>query len=136
VASRSKRPAKRRVDGGGRTTPKGGDTAVTSASTDASGPSDAGSGKGAARGTAARAAARDKKSTAPSTSSRYTPPVPSYQKASGPIVPILMFTFWGLGIAMIICNYLQFLPGGVSNWYVFGGLGLILAGIVTATQYR
>ena len=62
--------------------------------------------------------------------------MPTYKKVSPPWVPVLMFGFWGLGIAMIIANYLQFLPGAVSNWYVFGGLGLILAGIVTATQYR
>ena len=37
---------------------------------------------------------------------------------------------------MIVANYLQMLPGAVTNWYVFGGLGLILAGIITATQYR
>ncbi len=37
---------------------------------------------------------------------------------------------------MIVANYMNFLPGAVTNWYVFGGLGLILAGIITATQYR
>ncbi len=47
-----------------------------------------------------------------------------------------MFGFMGLGILMIVANYLQILPGSVTNWYVFGGLGLILAGIITATQYR
>jgi hypothetical protein len=141
VASRSKRPTKRRVEGGGRTTPKGGAAAAADTSAPVIGgpkdtTSDSGDSKSSARGTAARSAARDKRSVSPDSSSRYTPPVPSYRKTSGPIVPILMFTFWGLGIAMIMFNYFQFLPGGVSNWYVFGGLGLILAGIVTATQYR
>jgi len=131
VANRPNRPAKRRVEGGGRVTPKGGPTKddpdTSTVDPKASPP----------KGTAARAAARNsKRTTAPEPSGRYTPRVPSYQKTSGPIVPILMFTFWGLGIAMIMFNYLQFLPGAVSNWYVFGGLGLILAGIVTATQYR
>ena len=31
---------------------------------------------------------------------------------------------------------LALLPGGTSNWYLDGGLGLILAGIITATQYH
>jgi hypothetical protein len=136
VASQSKRPAKRRVEGGGRVTPKGGATASADSTTRTSTSDDAKSSSGAPRGTAARSAAKSKRTTSPDSSSRYTPPVPSYKKSSGPIVPILMFTFWGLGIAMIIANYLTFLPGGVSNWYVFGGLGLILAGIVTATQYH
>jgi len=125
------RPTKRRVEGSGRVTPKGGPTKAepdTSTVDPKANPP---------KGTAARAAARSsKRTTTPEASGRYTPRVPSYQKTSGPIVPILMFTFWGLGIAMIMFNYLQFLPGAVSNWYVFGGLGLILAGIVTATQYR
>ena len=47
-----------------------------------------------------------------------------------------MFVPWGLGILMIILNYVGVLPGSVSNWYVFGGLGLILVGIIMATQYH
>lgn len=35
---------------------------------------------------------------------------------------------------MIIVNYMDLLPGGTSNWYLLGGLGLVLAGIMTATQ--
>jgi hypothetical protein len=45
-----------------------------------------------------------------------------------------MFGLLGLGTAMIIVNYVDLLPGGTSNWYLLGGLGLVLAGIVTATQ--
>jgi hypothetical protein len=106
VANRPNRPEKRRVEGGGRVTPKGSTNAAP------------------------------KRGGGPEPSTRYTPPVPTYKKVSPPWVPVLMFGFWGLGIAMIIANYLQFLPGAVSNWYVFAGLGLVLAGIVTATQYR
>ena len=110
MADTPKRPGKRRVEGG-RVTPKGG-------------PSKDG------------AKSSPKRTTAPEASTRYTPRVPTYQKVSPPWVPGLMFGFWGLGIAMIVANYLQLLPGAVTNWYVFGGLGLILAGIITATQYR
>jgi len=103
------RPTKRRVpgaDGGGRTTPKGG------------------SGKG------------DKARSTPEGGGRYTPPVPSYQKSSPMWVPVLMFAFWGLGFLVILANYVDLVPGDTSNWYLLAGLGLILAGILTATQYR
>jgi hypothetical protein len=72
----------------------------------------------------------------PEASSRYTPPVPVYVKESPRWVPVLMFALLGLGLVMIILNYLELLPGSVSNWYLLGGLGLIFAGIITATQYR
>ena len=50
-------------------------------------------------------------------------------------VPILMFAFLGIGTLMILVNY----TGAVwstNNWVLLGGLALILAGIVTATQYH
>ena len=54
------------------------------------------------------------------------------------MVPYLMFGLMGLGLVVILANYV--IPGGhlgtPSNWYLLGGLGLILAGIVAATQYR
>ncbi len=69
-------------------------------------------------------------------SSRYTPPVPVYMKQSPRWVPILMFALWIIGALVIICYYLDFLPGGRSQWYLAGGLALILAGLYTATKYR
>jgi hypothetical protein len=51
-------------------------------------------------------------------------------------VPILMFSLLGLGIVTIFLNYTGTLPGAPSNVFLLGGLGLILAGIITATQYR
>ena len=47
-----------------------------------------------------------------------------------------MFVPWGLGIVVIILNYVELLPGSVSNWWVLGGLLLILVGIIAATQYH
>jgi hypothetical protein len=108
VANQPNRPQKRRVEGSGRVTPKGGGD------------------KSAKAG----------RSTTPDPSSRYTPPIPSYQKVSPPWWPATMFIPWGLGIVVIIMNYVSLLPGAVSNWYVFGGLGLILTGIIAATQYH
>ena len=50
-------------------------------------------------------------------------------------VPILLFSLLGLGVATIIANYLGVF-WDTSNVVLLGGLGLILAGIITATQYR
>lgn len=53
------------------------------------------------------------------------------------IIPILMFGLIGLGLIVILGNYIiQDRFGAPSNWYLLGGLGLILAGIVAATQYE
>lgn len=53
------------------------------------------------------------------------------------IIPVLMFGLIGLGLIVILGNYIiQDHLGAPSNWYLLGGLGLILAGIVAATQYE
>jgi hypothetical protein len=74
----------------------------------------------------------------PEASSRYTPPTARYEHRPSPWwVPALMFGLLGLGLLMIVLNYMGGVPGGEPNgWYLLGGLGLILAGIMTATQYR
>jgi hypothetical protein len=42
-----------------------------------------------------------------------------------------------LGFLVIFLHYVDlFLPGAASNWWLLGGLGLILGGILAATQYR
>ena len=69
-------------------------------------------------------------------SSRYTPPVPRYVKESPRWVPALMFGLLIAGALAIVLNYLGVTPDSPSNWYLLGGLGAILAGIITATQYR
>lgn len=58
-------------------------------------------------------------------------------KPSSAIVPIVMFGSFVVGIGIILFNYLPHgLLGMPSNWYLLGGLGLILVGIIAATQYR
>jgi hypothetical protein len=69
-------------------------------------------------------------------SSRYTPPIPRNVKVSPIWVPIVMFTFLGAGAVVIFLNYLGLMPGDTNNWYLLVGLGLILMGIITATQYH
>ena len=39
-------------------------------------------------------------------------------------VPVLILTFFGLGLICIVLNYLGLLPGGASNVYLFVGPGL------------
>ncbi len=68
--------------------------------------------------------------------SRYQAPVPAGSESSPPWVPVLMFGLLGVGVLVIFFNYVGWLPGGVSNGYLLLGLGSILGGIVTATQYR
>ena len=62
------------------------------------------------------------------------------------------FAFWGLFIVglfllpelvskgtlrtIIFANYLSWLPGSPDTLWLFVGLGGILGGIITATQYR
>jgi hypothetical protein len=69
-------------------------------------------------------------------SSRYTPPIPKSTKKSpkwmGPLILGLLI----LGAAMIVFNYFNVLPSSPTNWYLIGGIGLIAAGFITATQYR
>ena len=72
----------------------------------------------------------------PEPSSRYTPPVPRSQKVSPMWVPVLMFALLGIGMLIIFLNYIEVLPGGTKNMYLLAGLGSILGGIITATQYR
>lgn len=79
--------------------------------------------------------------SAPATSARHTPPKPA-GKHAGPSprwVPVLMFALWGLGLLLIVLNYMGVLPGasdGGNGWYLVAGLVSILAGIMVATQYR
>jgi hypothetical protein len=71
---------------------------------------------------------------------RYTAPTTrSGRKPSPRWVPVLMFALWGLGLLVIVLNYMAVLPGsddGGNGWYLVAGLMSILGGIVAATQYH
>lgn len=112
------KPTKRRVPGGsgsGRVTPKGGPS---------------------------RAAGSSTATSRPQASARYTPPVPREMKVSPWWVPALMGALLVLGTAVILLNYVGllpdwgFLPDDTSNVWLLVGLGLILVGIVVATQWH
>jgi Cell division protein CrgA len=69
-------------------------------------------------------------------SGRYTAPIPIEYRESSRWVPIFMLTFFGVGLFMILLNYLGVLPGGASNGYLMGGLGFIVVGFITATRWH
>lgn len=56
------------------------------------------------------------------------PPSPAW-------VPVLMFGLLGGGVAVILLNYVGSI-WDTSNPILLLGLGMILGGIITATQYR
>jgi Cell division protein CrgA len=115
--ARSMAPPKRK--GGGRVTPKG-----TRPGVNAAVPSVA---KDPIRADGPVRAAQ--------ASSRYTPPVPRAMKVSPTWVPVLMFTLLVAGILVIVLNYIGVI-WDTNNWLLLVGLGLILGGIVTATQWH
>ena len=67
---------------------------------------------------------------------RYTPPIPKQYKESPRWIPVLLLVFLVAGMCTIMGNYLNLLPGGAKNAYLFVGLGLITCGFVTATRWR
>ena len=76
-------------------------------------------------------------SSGPDASTRYTPPVPKAAKESPAWVPWLMAAFLLLGVLVIFLHYTEsLLPVATSSWWLLVGLGLILGGIITATQFR
>ncbi len=73
----------------------------------------------------------------PKATGRYTPPVPRSEKVSPRWVPIVMFGSLGLGMLIILANYVSLLPGDEpSNMYLLLGLVFITVGFVTATKFH
>jgi hypothetical protein len=91
-------------------------------------------GAGAAQGASTKGSGRTTpKGTA---STRYTPPTPKTVVRSPLWVPTLMFALLGIGVAVVVVNYLGLLPGEQQNWYLILGLAEITAGFVVATVYK
>ncbi len=70
----------------------------------------------------------------------YTPDTVSHTGHEGlppsPVwIPILMFSLLGGGVAVILLNYVGSF-WDTTNPILLLGLGMILGGIITATQYR
>jgi hypothetical protein len=69
----------------------------------------------------------------------YQPPPPKKPKPSPRWVGAATLSILGLGVAVIILNYLgieQVLPGAPRNLYLWSGLGGIALGFGLATQWR
>jgi hypothetical protein len=94
------------------------------------------SGRVTPKGTTSTRRVTQKGGTSMQSQGRYTPPVPKEFKVSPMWVPVLMFSLLGVGMLMIVTNYMGILPGGASNAYLLVGLGLITAGFITATRYH
>jgi hypothetical protein len=74
--------------------------------------------------------------------------VPVKLKRASRLAPILMFTFFGLGVIVILLNYLPGapllgtvggwvgLPTDTDNWYLLIGLLFICIGFGAATKYQ
>jgi hypothetical protein len=70
---------------------------------------------------------------------RYQPPLKKKHKPSPPWYGALILIFFGLGVALIVLNYLSLVPFtslDPSNWFLFGGLGGIALGFILATQWH
>ena len=48
---------------------------------------------------------------------------------------VLMSSLMIIGVLHIVLNFLTLLPGSVSRWYLWSGLGLIGAGFLMTTNY-
>lgn len=49
---------------------------------------------------------------------------------------VLMSSLMLIGVLLIVLNYLTLLPGSVSKWYLWSGLGLIGGGFLMTTNYN
>ena len=108
-------PPKRK--GGGRVTPKGtrpGETKLPTAP------------RPAVHGNSTAYHASD-------SSSRYTPPIPKYEKESPRWVPILMLVLIGAAVVVILLRYLVWTD---TNTPVIVGLVLLLSGLFVATKWK
>ncbi len=67
---------------------------------------------------------------------RYQPPPKPKPKPSPPwLGPSILVVLFG-GVIVIVLNYLNLMPGGSSNLWLWSGLGAIALGFAAATQWR
>ena len=69
-------------------------------------------------------------------SGKYTPPIPKDVRHSPRWFGALVLALMILGVHTIVLNYVSVLPGGVSIWYLVGGLVVIFVGFLMATRYH
>lgn len=75
---------------------------------------------------------RQKRSSRP-----YAPPPPRKRpKSSPPWYGFVVLGVIGAGVALIIANYMNLVPGGTQPYWLWVGLGLIAVGFGAATRWR
>ncbi|HEX6331757.1 MAG TPA: cell division protein CrgA [Actinomycetota bacterium] len=71
------------------------------------------------------------------TSRPYAPPPPKKRpKASPRWYGFVVLGVILLGVALIVLNYMDVVPGGTRSLWLWVGLGLIAAGFAAATRWR
>lgn len=79
------------------------------------------------------------KGTNPTADKDTIPSIVNRSNKKGPSpwwVPALLFGLLGIGMIIIVINYVGVIGGEAKNLYLLVGLGFILAGMITATQLR
>ena len=64
------------------------------------------------------------------------PPTHKEEKVSSPWYAAVMFGLMGLGVLLIILNYIELVPGGQASTYLYSGLGLIAIGFLMTMNYH
>jgi hypothetical protein len=93
----------------------------------------------AGRTTAPGGSGKKGRTTAPGgsgTSARYTPPVPKSTRKSSPALGVTILALFVVGVAVVILNYADVLPGGVDNVWLVVAIAIIFVGLILATRYH
>ena len=77
-----------------------------------------------------------KKNSRPTQSKNISSQMTSNKEPSPKWYIVLMSSLMIIGVLLIVLNYLTLLPGSVSRWYLWSGLGLIGAGFLMTTSYN
>jgi len=64
------------------------------------------------------------------------PPIPDSAKVSPTWYAVLMFGLMGVGVLVIILNYIGIVPGGQQSMYLYLGLAAIGAGFMMTLNYH
>ena len=64
------------------------------------------------------------------------PPTHKDEKVSPAWYAAVMFGLMGLGVLLIILNYIELVPGGQASTYLYSGLGLIAIGFLMTMNYH
>lgn len=67
---------------------------------------------------------------------RYQPPPKKNPKPSPRWFGWLVLGLMGLGVAVIVLNYMGLVPGGTRPAWLYSGLAAIALGFVAATRWR